>query len=85
MILKMVPVYWMYEQTGKMNPIVTKFFNDEELTTDELNTLRWYIHQWASAMVCCPVDIKRVFQMSQKQLKAYNFDVLLCEYSIDPF
>ena len=73
----------MWEQSGKMNAIVTKFLNDDELTTDELNTLRWYIHQWADAMPSKPENLREIFEMSQEELKEYNFETLVCGYGID--
>ncbi len=80
-----MPLYWIYEKTGKMKEIVTKFINYTPLTKDELNTLKWYVHQWASAMPSHPPDLNHIFEMDQVQLKNYIFDVLLLEYSIDVF
>lgn len=80
-----MPLYWLHEETGEMKDIVFKFINYTTLTKDELNTLKWYVHQWASAMPCHPPDLNRIFEMDQIQLKNYIFDVLLLEYSIDVF
>ena len=68
----MSPVYWMYEQSGKMKAIVMKFINDEKLTADELNTMRWYIHQFADAMPSKPTELHRIFEMNQEELRIYN-------------
>lgn len=80
----MNPVYWMDEKSGKMKAIVSKFFNDESLTDDELNTMRWYIHQFADAMPYKPNNLSEIFQMSQQELKAYISETLLFDFGIDP-
>lgn len=76
-------LYWMNEESGKMKEIVLKFLKDELLTLDQLNTLRWYIHQFADAMPNKPLDLNRIFQLDQTELKEYNFRVLVCEFGID--
>lgn len=75
--------YWMHEQTGKMKDVVLKFINNETLTDDEMNTMRWYIHQWADAMPSKPNDLVKIFKMNQQELKDYNFSVLLGVWGID--
>lgn len=62
----------MHETSGKMKDIIMKFINDEKLTDDELNTMRWYIHQFADAMPNKPKELHRIFEMNQEELRIYN-------------
>ena len=41
-----IPLFWMHEQTGMMEAIVSKFFKEIHLTNLEMKYLRWYIVQW---------------------------------------
>lgn len=75
--------YWMDETTGKMKEILIKFVEDEPLTDDELNTLRWYIHQFADAMPSKPNNLSEIFQMTHQELKEYNYETLVVGYGID--
>ena len=75
--------YWMHETTGKMKEIVFKFMEDEPLTDDELNTMRWYIHQFADAIPSKPSNLSEIFQMTQQELKEYNYETLVVGFGID--
>ena len=75
--------YWMHETSGKMKEIVLKFTSNDVLSSDELKTLRWYIHQYADAMPYKPDNLLEIFQMTQAELKQYNFETLVCDFGID--
>jgi len=79
------PLFWMHEQSGKMARIVKKFLNDEPLDPEDLTVLRWYVYQWCDKMPNKPDDYERILTMSQAEIKAYNWTVLVTKYAIDPF
>lgn len=76
--------YWTHETSGRMKEVVLKFVNNEKLTESELHIIRWYIHQFADAMPSKPNDLEKILEMNQQELKEYNYNVLVCEWGIDP-
>lgn len=77
------PVYWKHETSGKMKQIIVKFLNREPFNQWELETFRWYVHQWVEAMPSKPSDYNKILLMSQADLFRYLSDELL-GYGIDP-
>jgi hypothetical protein len=78
-----MPFYWQQETSGKMKAIVVKFLNREPFNQWELETFRWYVHQWVAAMPSKPQDYNKILLMSQAELFNYVSDELL-GYGIDP-
>lgn len=77
------PVYWKFETSGKMRIIIVKFISRHPFNEWELETMRWYIHQWVAAMPSKPNDYNKILRMSQAELYSYIADELL-GYGIDP-
>lgn len=83
----MVVVHWMHEQSGRMEGIVKKFLTEnEELTSEEIEILKWYIDQWVDAMPVKPPKWREKLAKcnSKKELRDYNW-MLVRDYCIDPF
>lgn len=68
------PAYWMYETSGKLEPVVRAFLNNERLTETQITIMRAYLWQWLSAPVwawCGELDtlLRRVSEAkTQEQL-----------------
>ena len=45
------PLFWMNETSGKMKRIVLRFFEDLDLSPEELKILKMYIIQWIEGTI----------------------------------
>ena len=82
-----VPLYWGHETSGVMRALVQKFLSDDDdLTSDELDMLTWYVKQWTAAMPLRPVEYEdRLASVRTKgELRKYTHE-LLRRWGIDPF
>lgn len=43
------PRYWMHETSGVLRPAVQAYLQGDELTGDQVATLRAYLRQWINA------------------------------------
>lgn len=78
------PVFWIYEESGKMAAIVNAWQNKAVLSPSDYKTLQWYVNQWIAAFPSKPDDYSKVLTLSPDDLRLYLDDLFL-NYGIDPF
>jgi hypothetical protein len=55
-----IPGYWMNETSGVLEPVVRKYLEGGELSTDEVQTMRAYLRQWIWADGFVGPDVDRL-------------------------
>jgi hypothetical protein len=83
-------VYWRNEQTGQLAIAVRKFFDNEELTENDLELLKAYLSHWIKLSVF-PSELIRdniliqTESVSDRSQLGSMVDALVDEFGIDPF
>ncbi|NJK81839.1 MAG: hypothetical protein HC876_16880 [Chloroflexaceae bacterium] len=83
------PRFWLDEQTGKLAEVVEIYFRTEPLTTEQMDWLKLYVHQYLERAVIAS-DANRNQLLSRiAKLRTVNdleqFVEELAEWGVEPF